>query len=387
MRLLWALPTKPSKRVDGRWVYFLLLFILLHHTNAFGEDKTKPEGSNAVRDITSGYGHLVERYMPDFLGIDRSIIGRAGDGIQVLANNAPGNLNIGAGDDQFWTFPSSAVLRGKSPTPRGLPSLFGTCPNLVQQPDNLLVELKSRQIEVTVFVTLNVCQQPSPTTSSITNAPDQLELYISTSQNNKKPSANKNDYAVPVDGGYGSLNFTASGDVYIGISAPSDNDYTGIYNYEITASVDDFYAKYNDTTASYFVDSDSHSALVYTQNTTSCNFSTSIFKEWMDTPPAFDIYVHNQEDPAILGLQNSMCGLKQMAQIQGADNIDRSMTTSGGGQPKQQFYIKNLNASSAYYAIVGIDGTDGNSSSTGGGKINGGGTIYKYTNFTTKSSV
>ena len=386
MRPSWALPSCVLERIGVSAIPSLFFCALLLDVTAFSGDLAKPEGSNVVRDITSGYGHLAERYLPDFLGVDRSIIGRAGDDTQVLANNAPGNLDIKAGDDQFWTFPKSAVLGGKSPAPRGLPSIFGDCPDPIQQESTLHAELKPRQKEVTVYLTLNVCEQPSPSRSSTTSAPDQLKLYISTSQSNKKPTGSNNDHAIPVDGGYGSFNFTASSDVYIGISAPTNNDYVGIYNYEITASVDDFYAKYNDTNASYFVDSDSHSALVYTQNTTSCNFSTSVFKNWMDTPPAFDIYVHNQEDPAILGLQNSMCGLKKMAQIQGADNVDRSMTTSGGGQPKQQFYVKSLNASSAYYAIVGIDGIDGNSSSTGGGNINGGGTIYKYTNFTTKSS-
>ena len=339
-----------------------------------------------MRKQASGYGYLAERYIPNFPGVDWNILGRAVDDDRVLGHNAPGTLDIEAGETQFWRFPKSAVLDPKSPVPHGLPSAFGDCPIPAKQQREVHTELRRRQDKATVYITLNVCEQPALKDPTTHRTPDQLALYISTSQDNKKPNAEKYDHVVPVDGGYGNINFTASSDVYIGVSAPANDALSGNFNYELTASIDDFYAKYNDSAVSKFIDSDKHSALVHTINTTSCDSNNATFRDWMAAAPRFDIYIHHQESPSIWGLHKSMCGLKKGAQIQGLQNIERYMTTIGGGQPKQQFHIGSLNSSSAYYAILGLDGADGNSSTVGGGKVNGGGTIYRYINFTTQSS-
>ena len=368
----------------NKWDFYFLLLCSLWAVSTLGEAQIELQNNN-VQKQASVYEHLVGRYVPDFPGVDWGILGRAADDSRVLGNNAPGNLDIKAGESQFWRFPKSAVLDAKSPVPRGLPSAFGDCPIPSKQKQEVHTELRQRQEKETVFISLNVCEQPTPKIPTTNQAPDQLALYISTSQNNRKPNADKNDYIVSVDGGYGNINFTASSDVYITISAPADDAFSGVFNYEITASIDDFYAKYNDSAISNFIDSDKSSALIHTINTTSCNSTNDTFRNWMANNPPFGIYVHHQENPSIWGMHKSMCGLKKMAQIQDAQNVERYMTTIGGGQPKQQFHIRSLNTSSAYYAVIGLDGVDGNSSTLGGGKVNGGGTIYRHINFTTQS--
>ena len=353
---------------------------------ASGEDVHVHLKDHARREAASEHEQLAERYVSDFSGLDRGIVGRQDDDIQSLSNNAPAQSNIEAGDTQYWTFPKSALQRSKSPKPSGLPSQFDECPTAAGAQDAANFELRKRQSDPGFYVTLNVCDQPIARRRPPNKAPNQLQLYISTDSTNSKPGESKHDHVVPVAGGYGSFNLSVNKDVFIAVTAPSNNDFTGIYNYEITASIDDHYAKLNTSSASRYVDSDKQSALIYTSNTTSCNSSEDTFHAWQDNAPPFRVFVADQDDPSILGLQNSMCGLKKHAQIRNTDTVQTSITLAGGGQPKQQFYISGLNASTSYYAIIALEGTDGNSSSVGGGKVNGGGTIWGTTNFTTKSS-
>lgn len=332
----------------------------------------------------SSHGGLVERYLPNFLGIDRSLLGRADEDAQSLSNNAPRQSNIDPGEIQYWVFPGSATQRSKSPRPAGLPSMFGECPNGPQEQEGHR-DLRKRQDEPNFFISLNTCDQPTSRRQRPNAAPDQLTLYISTSSRNQRPDQTNNNHAVSLDGGYGSINLTVSSDVYIGVSAPVTSGFGGIYNYEITASIDDYFAKYNDTIIANYIDSDKQSSLVYTSNLTTCQPDDDVFGKWQRLPPPYSIFISEQGNPAISGLQRSMCGLKKHARVQTPNGVDRSKTLAGGGKPKQQFYVKELNASSSYYAIVGLEGTDGNSSSIGGGKVTGGGTIWAVTNFTTKA--
>ena len=333
--------------------------------------------------VTGSHDSLVERYLPDFLGVEHTLLGRADGDVQSLANNDPRSSNIDPGETQHWVFPRSATERPKSPKPAGLPSKFGECPTKDERGKQ--EDLRKRQKEPNFYISINTCDQPTSRRQPQNGAPDQLKLYISTTSSNKRPDQDRNDHAVAVDGGYGALNLTVTSDVYIGVSAPKTNGFSGIYNYEITASIDDYYAKYNDTVIANYVDSDKQSSLIYTSNLTTCEPDNETFGKWQRLPPPYSIFVSKQDDPAILGLHKSMCGLKKHAQVQGTDKVDRSNTLAGGGKPKQQFYVKELNASSSYYAVVGLEGTDGNSSSTGGGKVTGGGTIWAMTNFTTKA--
>ncbi len=318
------------------------------------------------------YGDDGGTYEPDFIGADRSIIGRSPTDETALGNNAPGQLNIEQGQSQFWSFPSQALSGTKSPQSTWLPSTF-------TDPTNYTTPASSAG--TTLYLSLNTCLQPSPQSPNTNGSSDQLELYVSTS-GNQKPDNDDNDYAVPVDGGFASLNIpSVKSDVYISVVAPKSQGFTGVYNYELTASIDNVYASYYDKPELYFVDSDTTSALLYTSNTTNFNSSTPVYKEWMSrNPPPFTLFVQNQNNPSILGLQRSYCALKNLAQVSMLD-VDTTMTSLNNGQPQQQFHAKALNGSSQYYAILAVDG---NSTNSGSGVVGGGGIVWDTVNFTTK---
>ena len=320
-------------------------------------------------------GHDLERYEPEFAGADRSIIGRAEDANPTLGNNAPGILNISQGDSQYWTFPNKTLFGAKSPQTLGLPSYLEGQDVSVTPDDPSEIEL---------YISLTTCRQPLFKDPNSDGAPGQLELYISTSPNNQRPDGSDYDYAVPVEEGFGSLNISVKNDVYFGVYAPASEGYDGVYNYQLTASIDGFFASSYNYTNLYFVDSDSNSALLYSNNTANTtNTSDPVFRQWMDRSPVFSLFLQNQEDPSILGLQNSVCGLQNLAQIQVPQDVETSMTAAGDGLPKQQFYVKNLNRNSTYHAVIAMIG---NSTNNGSGVVGGGGSVWANPQtFTTKS--
>ena len=370
----------PQRTALSPLVSFLIFTTVLLIQNAFAahegsithEDHNHPQLSGALE---VDQGHDVDSYEPEFIGADRSIIGRAGEDIQELGNNAPGTQNIDQSATQYWIFPNRTLFGPNSPQPPGLPSYF-----------------KGQSVSVTadapgekeLYISLTTCLQPLAKDPNPNGTPDQLKLYVSKSSNNQQPDENNNDYAVSVDGGFGWLNISVQSDVYFAVSAPTNNGYNGVYNYELAASIDGFYASsYNDSIVD-FVDSDTNSALLLTNNTTNTtNISDSTFQQWMTRwPPVFTLFVQNQDNPSILGLQNSVCALQKLAQIQGPPDVQTGMTAAGDGLPRQQFYVENLNRSSAYHAIAA---TIGNSTNQGPGVVGGGGTVWSSANFSTKS--
>ena len=317
-------------------------------------------------------GNDPETYEPDFAGADRSIIGRAGEVIPALGNNAPGILNISQGASQYWTFPRTTLFGPASPQTSGLPSYF--------EGQNFSVTPDSPD-EIELYISLTTCRQPLANSPDPGSGPDQLKLYVSTSSTNQQPNEQNSDYGVALDGGFGWLNISVKNDVYLGVYAPKNEGYSGVYNYQLTASIDGFYASlYNDSVVHY-IDSDTNSALLYTTNmTNTTNSSDPIYQQWMDRSPVFSLFVQNLDDPSILGLQNSVCGLQNLAQIQIHSDNETVMTAAGDGLPKQQFYVKNLDRNSTYYPILAIVG---NSTNQGSGVVGGGGTVWNSANATT----
>ncbi len=370
--------TLPSQLISLLHIFALTTILVTQHVVTAKEDLTTYEDHNHARSngaLRVDIEYDMESYEPEFSGADRSIIGRAGKVSTALGNNAPGILNINQGASHYWNFPSATLFGPKSPQTPGLPSYF--------EGQNVSVTADSPD-EVELYISLTICQQPLPKGPNPDTPPDQLSLYVSTSSTNQQPDKESNDYAVPMDGGFGWLNISVKDDVYFGVYAPTNDGYNGSYNYQLTASIDGFYASsYSDPNV-YFVDSDNNSALLYTNKTiNTTDTSNHTFQEWMNRrPPVFSLFVHNQDNTSIMGLQNSVCGLQNMAQIQGPSNVDTLMTAAGDGLPKQQFYVKNLNRSSTYYAIVAMIG---NSTNHGSGVVGGGGKVWNLTNLTTKS--
>jgi calcium channel MID1 len=319
------------------------------------------------------------------------IIGRAEAGVSALANNAPQNSNINIGETQSWVFPADAVNGAHGTVGKGLPSAKLKARDV----DVDLVELRRRDDENRVYITLNTCLQPSSNatgTSSGDAVPPQLTMYISLSESNQTPGPAGNDsnqQVIQVDGGYGIYEVFTDSDVYVGISAPNTTQFEGIWNYELAASIDaPFHGSYLNTSNLYFVDGDNHAALLITNDTTEAASNSTVYQEWMDLPPPWGVFAANQEDKSILGVQNSFCGLQNNAKIAanigGFDNQNvAQMTNRGlGGAPKEQFYITGLNATSQYWGILAMVG---NSTASGNGVVGGGGTVWKAIDFRTKT--
>lgn len=373
------------KALPSAYLAFAYLSILLRSRHAFAANEdTIIRGDHnhpLILDLTGGLdlngdGGVFE---PEFEGVDRSIIGRAPND-QTLVNNVPGTLNIQPGDSngQFWTFPNDALFGPKTPQTPGLPSALA---GQYQFPE------PNSSNERMLYISLTICDQPTPKAPNVNGSPSPLELYVSTSASNKEPDQTNNNFAVAIDGGFGWLNISVKSDVYFGVFAPDNDQYTGIFNYQLTASIDAFYASKFTARNVVFIDSGPNSALLYTNNLTNHSGAPEI-SQWMNNSTRFSVYVQNQDNPSINGLQNSVCGLKNHAQIQGPNVVNASMTLLGASppEPKQQFYVQNLNGSSAYYAIVTIDG---NSTISKDGMVGGGGIVWNWedtpVNFNTKS--
>ena len=328
----------------------------------------------------------------EYEGGKNKIFGRAEVGVSALANNAPQNKNINIGETQNWVFTKDAVNGPHGTTGPGLPSDQLTKKRDIPSLD--ISEFRRRQDGNTVYITLNTCLQPSSNaTGSDSNntTPPQLEMYISLSESNQKPgpgSDDPNQQTIQVNGGYAIFTGNTNSDVYVGVSAPNTTAFGGIWNYEVAASIDEPFHVFQNTSNLIFVDSDNHAVLLVTNNTTRALPNETVYQEWMNLSPPWGVFATNQNDSAILGIQNSFCGLKHTAQIvanlAGFNNQNvAQMTNRGlGGEPKEQFYIAGLNASSKYWGMLAMEG---NSTASGTGVVGGGGTVWAPIQFETKT--
>ena len=346
-------------------------------------------GLDFWKDTASEYNELVKKYMPDFPGINRGIIGRASDDIQELGNNNPAKHDISPGQTQYYSFPKESLSVPKSPGPSGLPPFIGKRESFDSSSGEHELDLRRRQSVVNVYVSLNVCRQPVSSSGSSNSAPAPLRVFLSTTSGNSKPDANNNQQEVKVDDGFGQAQVSTSEGVFIGIEAPPKGSYAGNYNYELTTSIDVSYADaVDDTTSTHgenytmFADSDNGNALFYSSSVTSRNTSASEVEKWLSDPPPFRIFVHNMDDPSLLGLEKSICALKNLASVRNISSMETRMTAAPDGLVRQEFYVKDLNSSSLYNATITIDG---NSTDSGQGVVNGGGTIFPPITFRTKS--
>ncbi|KAL8927986.1 MAG: hypothetical protein Q9208_002061 [Pyrenodesmia sp. 3 TL-2023] len=336
--------------------------------------------------IVSGEAVREDQYEPDFVQLDRDIIGRAEEDVMRLANNAPRSVNISQGNLHIWTFPMD-ILEGPPGQARPRFPLDPTAANISRLEQDL-IQLATQSSHAgnmrNVFLTISTCDQPSKSVDR-TAAPPQLEVYVSRSPANRRPDVGSNDRVIPVQGGYGNITLRdVMGDIWVGVRAPESDDFTGEYNYELAASIDAPYATHFeignspwDTRIASW-DTDSYSAILATGDITNSVSNSPEFGAWLAmTPPPFTIYVNRQRDPWRDGLRRSVCGLKNHAQVKN-NSSDNNMVEIGG-QPKQLFYVEGLDRSSSYDAFMALD--KGPIDST----IGGGGAVWSATTFTTKS--
>lgn len=377
----------------------------LRMTYATGLDFTTKEDHSDLR--TLHFSALVDKikgsspekeqnYEPDFAGFDRSIIGRVPGESDGLDNNVPIKRNIRQGQTQYWVFRKNTPF-GPTSTAAREPLPFESAPRYSlenvtsgdipeeNESQNLLKRQEDSQKSRMLFASLTICNQPSFKDQSLSKeAQPLLTVYISQSSDNPKPGPGQSDFSFETLQGYWAKGIDASADIHFGVSAAENPNFDGDYNYELTVSIDALYAAHNPLTRSptenedylVVVDSDSTSALFVSSNLT------------IDRPP-YSIFVYSSNDPAVLGIQRSLCGLQNYVQIKGnllngpsTSNVDTQLAGRGQGDQNQQFHVRGLNASTEYFAILAIDG---NSTNDGGNVVRGGGTVGTAVPFRTKS--
>lgn len=307
-------------------------------------------------------------YEPTFVGLDQGLLGRATPaGTKILTLNVPASASINGNEVQFWTLPFGLGTR----TLDEASSLDRTSQSAGFH------ELLKRE-KKKLYITLSLCDQPSPRNSSDPQkgAPPTLELYISIDGQNTKPSKESSDFAVPISYGFGNCNISASDDVYFSVGARLSPDFVGNYTYELTASLGRYYALFKPDNNALILDSDSNSALI-----AACLQKLSLEEptKCMNGTLPYSIFVYNQDDSAVWGLQNSFCGLKKHAQVQG--NIVTDIIKPSGGPEIRYFYVQGLNASTSYYSTIAFDGNSNNAIDS----FEAGVMVWNTTNFTTKS--
>ncbi|THC92630.1 hypothetical protein EYZ11_007887 [Aspergillus tanneri] len=314
------------------------------------------------------YNGLVLEDVVDESGEPRGLdlIRRAPTGSSALANNQHKTGIVKLGEIHWWYFPKDA-WNGKTinKTSEG------------QDHDN-------SKRSTAVYLSLTTCSKPNFDKSDSGHVPalPQLEVYISTSESLQRPGPggdSRSQSKVNAEDGYMRIATQVQGDVYVGVAAPNNSDYSGSYSYEIAASVDGYYHNVDDEDDFlHFLDTDMKAALLTTKNLT--DLSSPNTSSWLNMTPRYTIFVSSFNDTAISGLHRSYCALDRHAQI-GKDGVEVSMTTRGM-KPKEQFFITGLNRSSVYTAILAMDG---NSTRPKNGSVGGGGKVWKPLKFTTKA--
>ncbi|CAK7233078.1 hypothetical protein SBRCBS47491_008485 [Sporothrix bragantina] len=378
---------------------------------------------DAGADMDSeGGSQQAKIYEPDFGVFDRGILGRAPPGVTSLANNVPITLNVVPGTTQVFVFEKATIFgrdvddeearervrdielkrrragfeEGDGDDERDNGRIM-----LDDEADSSVHALSRRQssngTSRTVYFSANTCIQPQLLSPTISGAAPQLTMYVSTTSTNISPGPASNPahqtWHVFTEGAV-MVNVNASTDVYIGISAPniSTTMLSGLYNFQLAASVDGWYHSYdNETDANLiWVDSDASATLLYTHNLTDSTDAVTD-ADIMGVEP-YVMFAQNTQDRSTDGVRFSYCGLQTYAQIAATNNgkftsmVTTGMTLAGlGNLPKQQFYFSGLNASSSYVGILAALPQNG-TGQIGSNVVGGGGKVARATTFETKAA-
>lgn len=361
-----------------------------------------------------------EMYEAEFDGFDRGIIGHApSTGVTALVNNVPVSMDVEAGSTRFFVFEARTIFQ---PAPEDVDGHTGDTTRKeaggsvgagvgvgddgegsAESRPELLRRRPQPGGTREIFISVNTCMQPSPldSTSASGGASRQLRLYVSTSPENTfpGPGQSQGDTQTMTVFDEGAVMFStvvsSQQDVHIGVSTPNltDAGFSGVWNFEIAASRDAFYHRYEtDATASgtadlHCVGTDRGSALLVTRPLTETMDADEVERMMADGAPQFVMFAHNRKyGAAVDGLRHSFCGLRNNAQITtttdsaSANMVSTSITKRGaGGLPKQQFHVRGLNSTSDYVGILA------RSVGSGPGSVGGGGIVLRQANFSTSA--
>jgi calcium channel MID1 len=402
----------------GASICLLLLYLAFaspHFAYATDVVSTLPEDHNHDRLLAGPFldvelesnlelGEL--SYSPDFLGVDRGIIGRAPTSNEPipLINNVRQADNVPMGSVVSYVFTNSSVWGNKSTAPltpamirrqllvekhavqKGADEKMGTSTDK---------ELKKRQNSAssnrTVYITVTACDQPAPIDpNGGFSPPPQLEIYVSVSEDNKAPGPNKSPQTTTeLDRGFGMVEVNATSNVYIGVYGKNATAYQGVWNAEIAVSIDAPYHYYHDNENMAFVDSDSSSAYLSADDPSVYNGDLSDDDNLARASKPYVLFASSTTPSTIYGLQNSACGLATKAQFmpdgirpgQVVSNVQTWLTRKRDGLvPEQRFSISGLAPGTTYDAILAIPRDPNNS-----GTVGGGGQVFKRQMFSTLS--
>lgn len=371
-----------------------------------------------IEDAVYGRGEG-SGYEPEFGYLDRSLIGRQAQDMNTLVNNQKMERDIDPEKTLYFVLEKSQLrLRRAIEVSQDALEARGTDNTSHEARHGGLAvadvgdgtagegpeELEKRQTGSThVWITANTCQQPMPNgnATEASKSHPQLVMYVSTSPNNKNPGPDSTDNLMTnlttglFNGGYASLDFNTSSDVYIGISAPKLNaDWFGSWHFELAVSTDGPYHNYNESDPFlYMIDTDSESALFITYDLGDSN-STEAVDKWKEQNP-FKMYAFEAgEYTPITGMERSYCAIRDQFNVNTTKNftIDSRITTKfgkdmGDDYPKAQFHVRNLQAATTYNGFVVIDGSQDPTYIAGAGMIRGGGRVFQAFNWTTKAGM
>jgi len=314
----------------------------------------------AARDIDNALQDAL--YEPEFELFDRSLLGRAPPGVETLHLDQPRALNLEPGTTACYVV-EKAVLQGNAAS--------GNTPREEMKREALPDDdtgsdssTPSGKPTGTLYLSANTCRQPRAAGSKANAPAPQLIISVSNSTLAGCPKASKplrDDRDKVFEEGAVTYSVNATGDIYIGITAPNvSTDFQGVYNYEVAASLEDYFHRYDDQGNSelLWMDSDSSSALLVTRPLSQ---SKGDITRIMSQEPPYELFVSNKNWTDMNGMMHSACGLQRSAQIMAnsASNnnlnspVKTAMTLRGpGGFPKQQFYFVALNESTTYTGIL-----------------------------------
>ncbi|KAL6911028.1 component of a calcium permeable channel [Trichoderma evansii] len=396
---LSPLGSRLAASLAGLLVVLILYILLFAPSAAFALELTSPSISDLIKpaELLQLGTEPQYDYAPEFALFDRGILGRAPAVATPLVNNVPIPLNLQPGASACYVVDKSVILSGPSNTGSSSSKLELKRDADLHGRDDGGSQGSGGPSRV-LYLSANTCLQPR-SSSSPESAPPQLRIYVSTSSKDGCPDVTKPPAGVQskaFEQGAIMYGLNATDDVYVTIAAPNvTKDFQGIYNFEIAASVDDYYYQYAGIDGQLlWMDSDATSALLQTAPLTDDEQEISSI---MKAGPQYEMYVQGNKAPILNGLMRSACGLNNVAQI-ASKKLDNGQMNNNelvrsklydkgpGGWPRQQFYFEGLKSSSSYSGILVIPGnTTASSKRQSTGVVGGGGTVFPPTSFDTSA--
>ena len=347
MQLPVFMPLSPRFVFSSSVIHILtaLSFVSLIHrcAHATDADSIAHDDHNhpRIRDLqdqsdVSGPPELIQEqgsrsYEPTFVGLDRSLLGRASVN-RTLKINTSVTDDIGKDDTHFWKVQSAPDVR----------SLAQTSLSNDEKKNGGFHELLKRQDGWWMNITLSICDISH-------SGNDRPQIRLNYSPADTEPPLN----IITTKSGFGDWSLQVDSDVILSVYVDKSEDFEGTYTYELTASTDVRYAGLT------FLDSDNNSTLLAPANFSSFPHDSS-----------YDILVH-PNNSLIHEISNSTCALKK---LQGSKAyLNQNLT----GNPNQVFHLSRLSPNTSYWAILN------NSHGVAGGGFE----VFRPVNFTTKSGM